>query len=263
MTKLTFLSWLPITLLLNGCSLVALQGSGNVVTETRSISAIEEVEICCGMNLVLTQGEQEQLILEAEDNVMPEIETIVDGRKLVVRFHSNFSLLRLRLHRPVIVRLQMKTVHRVAVSGGGSLETEQLNSDQFALEFSGGSHGQIGNLQTTSASLVTNGGGEVTIDRLTSDTLTVEINGGGHVTIGAGSAGAQQVQANGGSHYNAADVESKTARVEAGGGSEARLWVVEALHVQASGGSHVEYSGNPAVEQQITGGSDLRAANRS
>ena len=119
MNKRLLSVFLVVTLLLNGCMLAAVRGSGKVVTESRMVSDFEQVEVCCGMHLVLTQGDNVQLTLEADDNLFPEIETVVRGGTLTVRFRSQLGLVNLRLNRPIIVNLQMPTIHGVTITGGG------------------------------------------------------------------------------------------------------------------------------------------------
>lgn len=261
MKKRLLLPLVAFMVMLSSCNLATIRGSGNVVTETRAVSNFEQVEVCCGMRLILTQGEEEQLTLEADDNVLPEIETFVRGGTLTVRFRRNLSLLSLHLDRPVTVYLQMKTIHGVTISGGGSLETEQLEVDRTSVEFSGGSHGRIDTLQAETVDLVASGGSQVTIDKIDVDTLNLEVSGGGHATIEEGTVTEQRIVASGGSHYNAATVEGESATLEVSGGGEAKVWVTETLHVEASGGSRVEYTGNPSIDQELSGGSALRAVN--
>jgi hypothetical protein len=40
------------------------------------------------------------------------------------------------------------------------------------------------------------------------------------------------------------------------------VWVTESLDVEASGGSDVEYTGSPTIDQEVSGGSEINAANR-
>lgn len=253
---------LTMLLLLSGCALSTLQGSGTVVSETRAVTAFEQVEVCCGMKLVLTQGDDIQLQLEADDNILPEIETIVRSGTLTVRFRTNWGPFSFRLSQPVTVYLQMPAIHGVTISGGGSLEIERLEADRVAFEFSGGSQGTIKTLQAQTVDLVTSGGGQTTIDTLDVDTLDLEVSGGGRVTLNGGTVTNQRVTVSGGSRYHAAAVEGETATLEVSGGGEAKVWVSETLRVQASSGSQVEYTGNPALDQQLSGGSSLRAVKR-
>lgn len=258
---LILISLITVILLLSSCNLAALQGSGNVITEAREVSNFEQVEVCCGMKLLLTQGDEEQLTLEADDNILPEVETFVRSGTLTVRFRRNFASFNLRLNRPVTVYLQMPTIHGVTISGGGSLETEKLEVDRVAFEFSGGSQGMIRNLQAESVDLVASGGSEVTVDTMAVGTLDLEVSGGGHATVKGGTVTEQRVVASGGSHYDASAVEGETATIEVSGGGEANVWVTEVLQVQASGGSQVAYKGNPTIDQELSGGSEIRSVN--
>ncbi|MCC6454747.1 MAG: DUF2807 domain-containing protein [Caldilineaceae bacterium] len=262
MNKHLFSLLIASALLLSSCTFISLQGSGNMITEGREVSNFEEVEVCCGMQLLLTQGDREQLTLEAEDNIMPEIETIVRGRTLTVRFRPAFGSFGIRTSRPVRVHLEMPTIHGITISGGGSLDTETIESDQIRVTFSGGSRGMIGTLEAETGALETSGGSELRIESLTADSLDTEASGGGGVTIRAGTATKQEVTASGGAHYRAAGLESEVARLEVSGGSEAAVWVTESLDVGASGGSSVEYTGNPTIDQEASGGSSINSANR-
>lgn len=259
MNKHLFMPIFVSALFLFGCVPVYVQGSGNVITETRDVSGFERVEVCCGMQLVLTQGNQEQLTLEADDNVVPEIETIVRGETLTVRFRPDFRAFGIQTSRAIMVYLTMPTIRGVVISGGGSLETERIASDQVILTFSGGSRGRVGTLETETAEFSASGGSQLTIDHITTERLDVEASGGGGVTIEAGSAAELDATVSGGSYYRAAEVESETARLELSGGADARIWVTEALDIQASGGSELEYSGNPTIDQELSGGSELNS----
>lgn len=250
---------LVVLLLFSSCAFSTHLGSGNVVSETRIVNDFDQVAVCCGMKLMLTQGDDIQLRLEADDNILPEIETLVSDNQLTVRFRSNFGF---RLSQPATVYLQMPTIHGVTISGGGSLATDKVATDHLALEFSGGSQGAIATLEAQTVDLVTSGGARATIETLAVDTLTLEASGGGRVTLKGGTVTDQQITVSGGSHYDAPAVAGQTATLEASGGSEAKVWVTEALHVQASGGSQIEYTGNPSLDQQLSSGSQLRAVKR-
>lgn len=256
------LATLIVLLLLSGCAFTTHFGSGNVVSETRDVRDFDQVDVCCGMQLILTQGNDIQLRLEADDNLLPEIETFVRNGQLTVRFRTNWGIFRLRWSQPVTVYLQMPTIHGVTISGGGSLTTETVEADRIAFEFSGGSRGTLKNVQAQTVELVNSGGSQATIETLDVDTFTVDLSGGSRVTLNGGTATDQQITASGGSHYEAAALAGVTATLDVSGGSEAKVWVTEALNVQASGGSQIEYTGNPTLDQQLSGGSQLRAVKR-
>ena len=262
MTLFRIVFSLAAALLLAGCALVRIQGSGNMTTETRAVSDFENVSVCCGMRLFLTQGEPEQLTLEAEDNVIPEIETIVSDKTLTVRFRQQFGALSYILSGPVTIRLQMPTIRNVTLSGGSQIETEQIAGEQATLEFSGASGGEIGELLVDDVTISISGGGKVNVGTITGEMLNVNMSGGSKVTIATGSVTEQHVTGGGGSDYDAAAVQSQVATATISGGGRAEVAVSESLHAEASGGSRVEYSGNPSVTQNTSGGSEVRSVSR-
>lgn len=228
---------LTLALLLSACAnFNLLQGSGKLVRETRDVSDFTAVEVCCGMQLTLTQGEPTTVELEADDNILPEIETLVSGDRLIVRFRQRISLWT-SMRTPIQVYVTMPTISAVEVSGGGAVTAGTIQSDAFQLTLSGGSHADVDELQVTA--------------------LRADLSGGARATIGAGVATEQTVDASGGSHYLAEDLQSEQAILEISGGSRARVWASERLVVNASGGSDVAYYGRPNVDQDISGGSDL------
>ncbi len=228
---------LTVALLLSACSnFNLLQGSGKLVRESRAVSDFSAVEICCGMQLILTQGEPATVELEGDDNILPEIETLVSGDRLIVQFRQRISLWT-SMRTPIQVYVTMPTISAVEVSGGGAMTAGTIQSDTFQLTLSGGSHADVDELQVTE--------------------LRADLSGGAHATIVGGTVTTQLVDASGGSHYLAADLQSEQANLDISGGSEARIWARESLVVDASGGSDVAYYGRPDVDQDISGGSDL------
>lgn len=256
------IGWILISaLLLTGCTLVMTQGSGNVVTETREVSDFQNVEICCGMQLNLTQGDEERLTIEAEDNIISEIETVVSRGTLSIRFHQNVRFFGWRLNHPIRVNLQMREIQGISISSGSSLDADNITSGQLSLRFSSGSNGEIGNITAEQITLQAGGGAHASIRTMTTDTLDVQLSSGSEVRIDGGSTAHQQIDVSSGSTYLAGNLQSEVTVVDAGSGSSAEVNVSESLVVNAGSGSQVEYSGNPQIQQNLSSGSQLRARN--
>lgn len=60
-------------------------GSGKPASETRAVSGFHGVELAATGTLDITQGDKEELVAEADDNLLPLIETTVksDGTLLI------------------------------------------------------------------------------------------------------------------------------------------------------------------------------------
>jgi hypothetical protein len=115
------------------------RGSGNIETESRPVSDFDEIDVCCGMQLELTQGQEETLDIEADDNILPEIVSTVSGRKLAVRYKNEPGLGGYRPSQPVRVRVSVIDIRAITVSGGGRLEAEPIATSDISIDLSGGS----------------------------------------------------------------------------------------------------------------------------
>lgn len=61
---------------------VGFTGSGNVITEERTIADFDSISVSAGINLFIEQGDDEALTIEAEDNIVPRISTDVRNGRL-------------------------------------------------------------------------------------------------------------------------------------------------------------------------------------
>lgn len=231
---------LCLILFTTGCvDLVVRTASGNVSREARTVDSFTEISVCCGMHLQLTQGDQPTVEIEADETLLSEIETIVRGEQLTLQFHSPFSLLpRFRSGR-VTVYITTPDVRGLDLSGGSNGTVERLQVEDLHVDLSGGSH--------------------LTIDTLNAEQLTAELSGGAQVQIDAGTVTEQMVDVSGGGQYRLENVQSDNVVLDLSGGSRAEVWVREMLRVDASGGSNLTYRGSPTTQEDISGGSRVRA----
>ena len=219
------------------CRISTITGSGNMISEDREVSGFDRIAVGDGMWLYLTQGDQESLRIEAEDNILPLITSRVSGDQLVVRVDQANRGRIFSSTGPINVYVTMIDVNRVEISGGGRLETESLVSDGFNLEVSGGGRVNIGSLQT--------------------DRFQVNLSGGSHAEI-SGQVDEMDLTVSGGGGIEAEDMQCRTALIDMSGGGNGTIWVTERLDATLSGGSRMSYYGNPQVSDSISGGGSLR-----
>ncbi len=259
-----------------GLGFETISGSGNVITATRDVANFNRVDVCCGMVLNLTQGDQESLKIEADDNFMDEILTRVDNGTLTIQYRitSNVSY---RPTKPVLLELTVVDINGVSISGGGKFNCEQITSDRFDLELSGGSDANLGalaaeqiyldvsgggdsiadSIQAETIDIHMSGGSETDIKDLATDTLSLENSGGGRATV-AGSITKGKINLSGGSNINGKELGCKEMNFSSSGGGRSTLWVQDSLEVTLSGGSSLGYYGSPEIlRENLSGGSNL------
>ena len=70
--------FLGVSSLFAGCHYIGgVRGDGNVIKETRSVSSFNGIEISGAFDVYLKQGTTEEVIIEADDNILPLIRTDV------------------------------------------------------------------------------------------------------------------------------------------------------------------------------------------
>jgi hypothetical protein len=215
------------------CGLVFVRGTGNVISEERQVSGFNNISVSGGMHLYLSQGDEEMLQIEAEDNILPFIESYVEDGLLVVRYERGRSF---RTQYPVRVHAVMVEVREIIGSGGSQIQTKNIESDTLSIVLSGGGGGEFMSIDTTH--------------------LSVNFSGGSKGTF-SGRAAEQVVCISGGGRYHAEEVESNSTRINLSGGAGGIVWVKDSLDATLSGGSLLEYYGDPRVTQQLSGGSRI------
>jgi hypothetical protein len=223
-------------LTLSGQGFGGVRGSGRVVTESRPVRDFDALELAGIGAVALTQGDEEALTIEAEDNILPEIEAVVEGRRLTLGFKRGRRPAP-RPTKPIRFSVTMKDVRGLAVSGAGAITAATLATDRLDLRVSGS--------------------GQIALDRLTAEDVTAGLSGSGNVVV-AGQVGRQTLTISGSGSYQAAGLASRDTAVTISGAGGARVAAADTLVARISGVGSVEYTGDPRVTQQITGVGRLR-----
>ena len=231
-----------LALLLSACGASTLRGSGKMIADTRPVSNFDKLSLNGIGDLILTQGDQESLRIEAEDNILGQIETRVQDGTLMISLKDPNWEETIRPTQRVVYYLSVKNVHQLELTGVGSINIGQLKTDQLDILSSGVEGIDIGNLQA--------------------QTLKVALTGEGQCNL-AGTVASQEVELSGTGQYNAARLQSQDAVIDLSGSGSASVWVEKNLTTNLSGSGSVYYSGSPKVNNTIagTGGvSDLGVA---
>lgn len=206
-----------------------LQGSGNVTSESRSVHDFNRVELVGIGTLTITQGAAEALTVQAEDNLLPHIGSVVQGSTLTLAPTPGTNIVPTK---PIVYDLTVKQLRAIDVSGAGDVTAPGLSADQLDLSVSGA--------------------GRLATERLTSSSLTVHLSGSSTVTA-SGQASRQTVSISGACRYAASDLASQEATVDISGASTSAVKVSDHLKATVSGASHVTYTGSPTVQQDVSG----------
>jgi hypothetical protein len=231
--------WTVVVLLLAaGCGLLqrgerVITGSGRVTTEARTVAGIERVALEGLGEVELHQGAAEALTIEAEDNLLPLITSVVDAGTLRLGFDRATWRDTLRPTAPIRFVLTVRDLEAFDLSGSGSLHASSLQASRLSLRLSGA--------------------GDLTVDHLESSALDVRIEGTGSVSV-AGQAAEQTLAITGSGQYHAGDLDTQTTSVTISGSGDAVVWARDDLSIDISGSGTVSYWGDPHISRREIGG---------
>jgi hypothetical protein len=214
------------------------KGSGNVIEEVRNVRGFDGVALEGSGTVLVTQGGEESLLVEAEDNIMPYIETKVEDGILVLGFKDDRGSVNLNPTARIVFHVGLLEFHSAAIGGSGSIESKRVETDRIALEVAGS--------------------GDVDIKSLEANELTVDLAGSGHLKL-RGKADEQTVNIAGSGTHDCPDLSTRSASVNVSGSGNAVVRVTDELSVNIAGSGEVEYHGDPQVSQSVLGSGSVRS----
>ncbi len=207
-------------------------GSGNLASESRPVVGFTAVSLEGVGTVVIEQGDEESLLIEADDNILEHLKAeVVDG-VLVLGFQGDALAFSFHPVKGITFRVKARTLDGIGLAGAGTVKTGSLIGDSLRVEGTGA--------------------GLVQIESFSGQRLTVDLDGGVGMTV-AGSVESQRVEIQGAGNYTADELQSLTAAVTIDGAGNARVWVEDGLHVSITGAGAVQYKGTPQVTKDITG----------
>jgi hypothetical protein len=272
---------LLVALLVAGCGFQVVTGSGKVATENRSLSGFTSVTLAGIGNVYLTQGATEAVRIEAEDNLIPYFETVVEGSTLKIGIKSQYMGVNLHPTQPVKFYVTLPKIEAVTLAGsgnifGGTLKTgafkiallgsgnisaDTLTGTTVDISLSGSGNITLGSIAATDVTQTIAGSGNIQVDMLTADKVTSKTSGSGSILLG-GKVSGQSAEILGSGDYRASGLKSATASVRVTGSGNSQVSASGTLDVTILGSGDVTYSGTPKVNVSISGSGKVNQASQ-
>lgn len=209
-------------------------GSGTVATEVRPASDFDAIAASASIDVVVRQAAKEAVTVEAEDNILPLVETVVEaagsGRRLVIRFKRGESI---STRKPVKVTVDVVRLGAVSMAGSGDLDVQALKTPALKVSLAGSSDARFAGLATEAFELSISGSSDV-VAAGNARRVSLSIAGSGDAKMGK---------------LMADDVSISIA-----GSGDAEVHADRSLEVSAAGSGDVVWSGNATqVKSRIAG----------
>ena len=165
-------------ILCGSCIRPGVEGSGNVITESREVSDFNEIVLGGTGRVVVDVTGTESLTIEAEDNIMPFLETRVSNGRL--RLETNRSI---SPTVEIVYTITAETLDGLVISGSGVVEAEAVDSTDFRVDISGSGDVVVEGTLSGLLSVSISGSGEFDGESLTAPEGQVDVSGSGNAVV--------------------------------------------------------------------------------
>lgn len=159
--------------------LTQVSGSGNVVTETRSVSGFDGITITGAGKILIDQNGSEALSVTADDNLMQHITTEVRDGKLVIGFTPRVVFGRVTA---LTFNVSAKQMNSIQLDGAAVVEGKNIAAENFSAKLNGAGAITLAGKVTAQEALL-DGVGSYNAAELASQRAQVTQNGTGRAVV--------------------------------------------------------------------------------
>lgn len=196
--------------------------AGEIVKEQRGVSDFNKISLEGHGTIMLEQGEEESIEVEAGENLMEYILTEVRGDELKISYRNTPSGLR---SFSVKYYITVKELEKIEVLGSGKVDSSTITSGEIEL--------------------LIDGSGNMSMSLDTKKLLAI-IEGSGKYEL-VGSAEQQEVNISGSGKFLGKELEGNKGRVDIDGSGKVEINTSETLDVSIGGSGSVYYLGDPTM----------------
>jgi hypothetical protein len=209
-------------------------GNGDVVSQDRQVGKFKSVDARGFMNVYLSQGDEIKVRLEGESNILPYIDTRVEGDRLIVGTLHEVSL---NSTHDLNVYITAPELDKISLGGSGSIIGKTTLTSENAMTFDLG------------------GSGDVRVD-VNAPQVHTSMAGSGKLTI-SGQTKELKVDMAGSCAFSGDSLKSEEAKITIMGSGDANVFASVKLDVTVAGSGDVNYWGNPTVTSHMAGSGTL------
>ena len=213
-----------------------IEGNGHLQKETRELGKFTAVSSSGSWNVMISYGESNSLLVQADENLLGYIETRVENGTLYIKPRKNSNL---HSKNKILIAVSLTRLTAVTLSGSGNISGEGnfSNDEKTLCKLSGSGKIQLGFHKINSVDLVISGSGSI---RLSGSANTVEAK-----ISGSGNADCSRLIC-----------EHATAQIS--GSGDIKLYANQSINANISGSGNITYQGAAIeIKKHVSGSGKL------
>jgi hypothetical protein len=217
----------------SSCTTRRVKGNGNITTNNRSEGSFDAVKASGSFDVFFSQGETNEIRIEADENLMKYIQTTIEDGVLRIRTKSGMNI---RPSQDIKVYVKSPRYRSVSLSGSGNMvaETKIVSTEKIKLSISGS--------------------GDIKLQEVDAPQIDVNISGSGKAE-GFGNTRDLDIDVAGSGDVMMKDLKAENAKISIAGSGNVWIYASMKLDVRVAGGGDIHYYGNPPDIQSKTAGS--------
>ena len=214
-----------------------IKGNGNNVTIERNTGDYEGVAVSGWFDVDLVSGNEGEITLQGEENLLEYIITEVKDGKLVIKTKKGVNLKTSSWKSEIRITVPVESINTVSMSGSGDIVGKTtIKTDKF----------------TTSMS----GSGDITLD-IDTGSISANMSGSGDINL-SGNTTDFDATISGSGDIEAYDLEADNVNATISGSADIQVTAKKSIKARVSGSGDISYRGNPEkVDTKTSGSGDI------
>jgi hypothetical protein len=214
-----------------------IKGNGNNVTIERTTRDYDGVAVSGWFDVDLVAGDEGQITLQGEENLLEYILTEVKDGKLVIKTEKGVNLKTSSWKSEIRITVPVAAINSVSMSGSGDIVGKtKIKSERFSTAMSGSGNITL-DIDTGSLSASMSGSGDITLNGSTTD-LEATISGSGDI--------------------DAYDLQADHVNATVSGSADIHVTANKSIKARVSGSGDISYRGNPdKIDTKTSGSGDI------
>lgn len=200
-----------------------IKGNGQMKKETREVNNYTSLASQGSMDVTIIYGNSNSIVVEADENLLPYIETSVENDKLTIKSKKGVNL---KSHSKLNVTVSMTKINSLQQSGSGNIDGSGA--------FTSDGKTDIG----------ISGSGNLKLDFDSFKDLDLSVAGSGNVDLKSGNTNTLSAKISGSGNIDCSTVSSKDVDAKISGSGNIKVYASNSIDAKISGSGNVFYKGS-------------------
>lgn len=210
------------------------RGNGRIVSEERVIGEFNKIVSSGSFVVDIVLSNETALIVETDENLLPYIETNIQGATLVIETKNDRCI---KSREAITIYVDATSIEKLKLSGSGEIYCDNISGEILELNLSGS--------------------GTISCFGLNLNNLLANLPGSGEIKVG-GTASIGEYDISGSGNIKGIGLLSDKCYANISGSGNIYTTVTELLDANISGSGNIYYQGDPEVIKIISGSGNIR-----